>query len=431
MPPSKDIDADTRAEQVYQRQVRLALPLNYSAHLAHGMLGQTGFRLVNAPTFMPAFVLLLSGGSSFAIGLCLSLQAFGQMLSPFFAAYIVEHRKTVLPVAMLFGLFMRSMVLCIALTAFLLNPPNALWVMYLLMLLLGISMGMQGVIFDFLFSKLIPARRRGQLTGWRNFLAGITTSIVAWLAGEYLLGDVPTATGYGHTFLLAFVLTMIGLLLLALVREPQSPSIRNASPLLRRLREVPQLLRQDPAFTRYIIARSIATMGRMAVPFYIVYAGASIGFSGQTLGTLTFVFTLAGTISNLIWGSIADRVGFRFVMLSSIVLWILATLMLLGVNDLYTACFAFIGIGASFQGFQNASVNMTLEFGEMLDLPMRIALANSVAEMAGVIGPIVGGLLAAQFSYQAVFWASIGFLVLGGLMIWRNVPEPRHKRSLV
>lgn len=431
MPPAKDIEADTRAEQVYQRQVRLALPLNYPAHLAHGLLGQTGFRLVNAPTFMPAFVLLLAGGSSFAIGLCLSLQAFGQMLSPFLAANMVEHRKQVLPAAILSGIFMRSMVLCIALTAFWLEPPWALWTMYLLMLLLGLSMGMQGVIFNFLIFKLIPVKRRGRLTGLRNFLAGITTAIVAWLAGEYMLGDVPTATGYGQTFLLAFVLTAIGLLLLALVREPAAPNMRSSEPLLSRLREVPPLLRQDPAFARYIVARSIATMGRMAVPFYIVYAGAIIGISGQTLGTLTFVFTLSATISNLIWGSMADRLGFRFVMLSSIALWVLSTLLLFGVSDLTTACLAFIGIGASFQGFQNSSINMTLEFGKMQDLPMRIALANSLAEMSGAIGPIVGGLLAVQFSYQLVFWVSIGFLVLGGMMIWRNVPEPRRQRNLI
>ena len=430
MPLSKDIDAEIRAEQVYRRQVKRALPLNYPVHLAHGLLGQTGFRLVNAPTFMPAFLLLLADGSSFVIGLCLSLQAFGQMLSPLFAANIVEHRKRTLPVAILSGILMRSMVLCIALTAFWLEPRQALWAMYLLMLLLGFSMGMQGVFFNFLMSKLIPVERRGRLTGMRNFLAGVTTSIVAWVAGDYLIGATPTTTGYGQTFLLAFVLTAIGLLLLTIVREPEPPRMRRSTPLLERLREIPQLLREDHAFKRYIIARSVATMGRMAVPFYIIYAGIGIGLSGQTLGVLTFVFTISGTLSNLIWGNVADRIGFRFVMLASLALWVLATLLLLaGVADLFSACLAFAGIGAAFQGFQNASMNMTLEFGKMQDLPMRIALANTLAETAGAIGPILGGLLAAQFSYQAVFWVSIGFLTIGGFMIWRTVPEPRRAQT--
>ena len=34
---------------------------NYFAMLAHGLLGQTGFRLIMAPTFVPAYIFLLSG----------------------------------------------------------------------------------------------------------------------------------------------------------------------------------------------------------------------------------------------------------------------------------------------------------------------------------------------------------------------------------
>jgi hypothetical protein len=41
--------------------VRRHLRRNYLAHLAHGLLGQTGMRLVNAPTFLPAYVAALTG----------------------------------------------------------------------------------------------------------------------------------------------------------------------------------------------------------------------------------------------------------------------------------------------------------------------------------------------------------------------------------
>ena len=162
------------------------------------------------------------------------------------------------------------------------------------------------------------------------------------------------------------------------------------------------------------------------MPFYILYAGMSIGLSGQTLGILTFVFTISGTISNLAWGYLADRKGFRLVFLLSIILWMFSTLLLMFITDYYVTIAVFIGIGAAVQGFDNSSQNMTLEFGDRENLPMRIAIANSAAEVAGTIGPLLGGILAATLGYHAVFTVSIAFLFIGGLMVRFFVPEPRN-----
>ena len=57
------------------------------------MLSQTGFRLLNAPTFMPAYIMLLSGGSNLAVGLSSALQSFGMTLTPMIGANLIEHRK--------------------------------------------------------------------------------------------------------------------------------------------------------------------------------------------------------------------------------------------------------------------------------------------------------------------------------------------------
>ena len=43
-----------------------------------------------------------------------------------------------------------------------------------------------------------------------------------------------------------------------------------------------------------------------------------IGLSGETLGVLSTAFLLAQTGTNLVWGRIADRTGFRFVFLASL-----------------------------------------------------------------------------------------------------------------
>jgi MFS family permease len=164
----------------------------------------------------------------------------------------------------------------------------------------------------------------------------------------------------------------------------------------------------------------------MAVPFYILHAGASLALSGTNLAILTVAFTLAGTVSNLIWGAIADRSGFRLVFLLAIALWITATLILLATSGILLTSFVFVGMGAAIQGFQHAAMNLTLEFGHRDDLPVRIAIANSTSEMAGALGPLLGGAIAAAHGYVALFSTSVAFLLAGGVMVAFYVPEPRH-----
>lgn len=427
--PWSSSHARRRAERVFHVQVQRNLTRNYLAHLAHGMLGQTGFRLINAPTFLPAYIMLLSGGSELAVGLALSLQAFGMTLTPLLGANLIEHRRQVLPVGFLTGGAMRLMVLCMAVSGLVLPAPMALIALLTFMALLGLFQGMQGVIFNFLMSKVIPVSKRGRLTGLRNFLAGITSAGVAWLGGKYLIGDVPTATGYSYTFLLAFVLTSLGLLALLFMREPETPAVKPDISLRDRLRQLPAMMEEDPAFSRYVMARALATMGRMALPFYILHASNDIGLSGATLGIMTFAFTLSGTVSNLVWGALADWRGFRLAFLCAIGLWILATLLLMYSGGMTATILVFAGIGAAVQGFQNASMNLTLEFGQREDLPVRIAVANTVSEVAGTLGPLLGGALAATLGYPAVFATSMIFLIVGGAVVNYYVPEPRPRRS--
>jgi S-adenosylmethionine synthetase len=52
---------EATADAAYERFVENNLRRNYAAHYIHGMLGMTGFRLVNTPTFVPAYLHSISG----------------------------------------------------------------------------------------------------------------------------------------------------------------------------------------------------------------------------------------------------------------------------------------------------------------------------------------------------------------------------------
>jgi len=160
------IDGEVEREAVYEGYVWRNLRRNYAGHFVHGMLGMTGFRLVNAPTFIPAYLHLISG-SDFFVSLGASLQQLGGVISPIAGAAQIEHRKRILPVSMFLGTMMRVQILGIALAGWFLGGTPLLVAVLLFLFLLGLFSGPQGVAFQFLLAKMIPITRRGQLQGWR------------------------------------------------------------------------------------------------------------------------------------------------------------------------------------------------------------------------------------------------------------------------
>lgn len=415
------------AERRFDIEVKRHLARNFITHLIHGMLGQTGFRLLNTPTFLPAYILLLSNGSDLLVGLALALQSLGAAITPFFGATLIEHRKKALPVAMQVGTATRIAALVIAVAGLLLSPGWALLVILIALTAFGMFQGMQGVVFQFIMSKVIPVSRRGRLTGLRNFTAGIAAAGVAWLGGQWFIGDAPTIAGYSYIFLMAFVLTSLGLAALIFMHEPESPVVHERTTPGVNWSRIPALLRNDKPYRRFVTARSVANLGRLAMPFYILYAAEHTELTGANLALLTIAFTLAGSSSNLLWGSIADRTGYRRVILLSLALWILSTIALFVTEGIGFTSLVFVGIGAASQGFQNAASNIVLEFGARKDVPMRLAISNSSSELAGTLATLSAGVIATVLGYEAVFILSMVFLLTGAALIRRHVPDPRHR----
>jgi MFS family permease len=149
---------------------------------------------------------------------------------------------------------------------------------------------------------------------------------------------------------------------------------------------------------------------------------------GATLGLLSTAFMLGDTFSNIGWGSLGDRAGFRLVLLLSIVTWVAATVMLMNVALIAPIAVAFFGLGAAQAGYMMAAQTMILEFGARDDLPMRIAVSATAESITATLGPLAGGALADLMGYDLVFAISLGFLAAALLLLIVAVKEPRTAR---
>jgi MFS family permease len=398
------------------------LRFNFRVLVVHGLLGQNGFRLIQAPTFLPTFVSLLAGNNT-AVGVVRAVQSLGMFLSPMFSAGIIEHRAHVKRVAVLFGAVMRLQFLFLALIALFAPGEYALGLTWLVLGVLGLALGMQGVAFNFLVSKTIPVGRRGLLLGLRNASATATLFVVS-IVGGYLVDRYGFPDGYGYTFATGFVLTALGLVAFAFLREPPTLNRRDPTPTARRVRDVLPLLRSEVHFRRYLVARVLVTAARGATPFYIVWVAREFGISGPRLAAFTILFAVAQGASTLLWGILGDRTGFRAAFLWSVGCWIAGTVLLLTVPYIEGAYAVFLLVGGGWGGFMMSSQNLALEFGTEEDRPLRIATCNSLSELTGTFGFVLAGISADLMPLEYVFCAAIALHALGIIQM-RRVAEPR------
>ena len=422
------IESESEREAVYEGFVWKNLRRNYAGHFVHGMLGMTGFRLVNAPTFIPAYLHLISG-SDFFVSLGASLQQLGGVISPIAGAAQIEHRTKILPVSMFLGTMMRVQILGIALAGWFLGGTPLLVSVLMFLFLLGLFSGPQGVAFQFLLAKMIPIVRRGQLQGWRNLTGGIIAASLSYFAGKYLIGHNVFGNGYSTTFTLAFILTSLGLTAFRfLVREPEPPTVRQRTPIGERLRDLMPMLQSNPGFMYFMIARTFAIASRVAQPFYIIYVGKQIGFSGDVVGSLSLAFLGADTVMSVGWGYLADRYGFRSNFIIALAFWISSTVLLMNVSSPMWLFIAFFGLGAGNSGYQMSAQNIVFEFGHRDDMAMRLAFSNTAESIMSAAGPLIGGVIAASLGYHAVFWVAIASEAIALVLLVALVEEPRKKR---
>jgi MFS family permease len=413
----------------FEAQIDRDLKRNYSSHLLHGMLGMTGFRLVFAPTFVPAYIYALTG-STVIVGLGTALLYLGTMLSPIAWAARIERKTLVKPSAFIVGSLMCLQILLLAVSGWLLTGIAQVVAALLFIFGIGFFTGAQRVAFQALFGKVIPLTKRGRLQGWRNVIGGCLAAMMSYFAGRELIGGAGTDHGYSTVFLLSFILTALGLASLIWMREPHTPARTASATLLQRIRQMPGMVRSDPNYQTFLIIQSLTTISRLAAPFYILYAGQAEGLDGHLVGLLSFAFLGADTAANAFWGQIGDRRGYRTPLIIALSLSVLAMIILLSSESLTWIFVAFFALGGASSGYLMSSMLIVLEFGPRDEFPMRLAISTTVEGALASLAPLAGGALMAFAGYSAVFSISLLFAALAlGLTILR-FRDPRRIAGL-
>jgi hypothetical protein len=264
------------------------------------------------------------------------------------------------------------------------------------------------------------------LQGYRNLAGGLIAAVLAWVAGNYFIAGNWLGNGYATTFLFAFLLTSAGLVVLkTMITEPEAPVSRPQMRLRDRIRQFPELL-SDRDFSGFVWVQCFATMSRVGAPFWTIYAGQHLGLDGALIGGLSFVFLGSDTVSNLVWGPLGDRVGFKLVYLGALLCSLFGVGLLFVGETAVPIYGAFILLGFGGSGWMLAASTMVLEFGASEDTPMRLGLITTVEGAIAATGPVLAGLSVAAFGYTPLFIAVFAAMLVAIAILVFRVREPRN-----
>jgi MFS family permease len=380
-------------------------------------------------TVLPSFVALLTP-STLAVGLMAALQGVGEVVPQMFTAYLIEDRSRKKPY-LLWIITVRW--ISWAILAYLTfryastRPGLVLAVLIGLFSLFSLAGGMGIVVYADVFSKAIPAQRRGRFIGMRQ-LVGYALAIGAGYVVKFILDD-PVRFPYPRNYALIFVLSAVALLVafsgFAMIREPAYPARRMSASLGALLRRAAGLARRNANFRRLLAAQGLTVMALALAPFYVVYAQTEIGIDPGMVGLYLSAQMAGGALSNLMWGWLGDRYGNRAVIVGTSIAGGLAPLMALLVPvssaGLFIPVFAFLG--ATISGMRLGYNNFILEMAPVELRPTCVALQNTLLTPVALV-PLVVGALVQALSYP-VLLAGGTILMAGTAFLGTRLLDPR------
>ncbi|MEE9512854.1 MAG: MFS transporter, partial [Anaerolineales bacterium] len=417
VPPRSDEDVAAEVERNYR--------WNFGVNLMDTASFMFGFSFISSTTIVPLFISKLTD-SALPIGIAAVIAQSGWSLPQLFTANTVERLARKKPVVINLGFFVERLPMWILLIAPLLavrEPTLALVLFLVTYAWFNLGAGLIATAWQDLLARCFPVDRRGRFFGTSMFV-GTSLGALGAAISAYLLKTYPFPTNFVYIFMIAAAGITISWIFLALTREPVQPVEAPRVSNRQFWSKLPDILRTDHNFRRFLIARSLLALGGMGTGFITISAVQRWGVSDSTVGVYTGVLLLGQTAGNLTFGFLADRFGHKLSLeLGALVAFCAFLLAWLSPSAYwYYLVFAFMGVAIG--AMIVSGILVIMEFSEPHRRPTYAGMANSSMGLVGIAAPLIGAWLAqSSFSWLFALSAFIYLLAFAALHWW--VKEPR------
>lgn len=402
---------------------------NYLVNVLDGSFFWLGYSFIAPGVILPLYVSHFTS-NKLVIGFVAVLSSMGYFFPQLFTSNWVEQISVKKDLPVKLGFFTERLPLLILPFSvfFAVSAPNAALILLLLFFAWhSFGAGVVAVAWNSMIAKVIPVEKRGVFMGITTF-GGNATGIVGASFAAYVLDRILFPYNFLICFALAAVAIFISWFFLAQTRE--EPDVITKQPVSSRTywKDLPEVLHADRNLRRYLFAQMFIGLGGMAWGFMAVYTVDTWSLSDGKVGTFTTAILLGQTAANLIFGILADRKGFKTVILISILLAIGGLAIPLFADQPNLMYVTFGLRGASMSGFFMAGM-IVYEFSSPEKRPTYIGLNNTWLGIMQFFAPLLGGFLAQNFGYPMLFITAVLLSTLGLLVMTIGFVEPRSIKT--
>jgi len=410
-----------------QREIQRNFRFNATVNMIEGAAFWFGASFTSAQTILPVYVSHFTD-SKLLLGLLAALTSAGWLLPQLLTANWIQRlpRKKFAPVNV--GLWTERLPVFLmapaALTA-IAHPLFAITAFYVLLAWQQIGIGFVALGWQDMIAKIMPVKRRGRFLGITTAL-GTTMGIAGASIAARLLQQHTFPYGYVYCFAAGAVLSFVSWFFLSLTREPAKENL--APPVSQKefLRQLPSLLWRDANFRRYLAAQAIMNLSTMSIGFLAVYALHRWNLSDYQVSTYTISMLAGQSVSNLLFGALADRRGHKVVLEVSALVASLAMGCALLAPSYLSFHIVFVLIGSTAAGFYQSGVMIAMEFSKAEIRPTYMGLNNTVRGVSMGLAPLIGGFLVVTLGFQGLFVTGLVIALAGFATMHFAVQDPRR-----
>jgi hypothetical protein len=320
--------ASGRLEGVYQKLVNQedarvctdidedacrVVPGNFFLQVLTQFLTKLGDAIANPKTVLAWLLSALAAPGIFTAFL-VPVRESGSLIPQLVIASFVR-RKPVRKWTFVLGSILQALsVAGMALVAVTLTGAAAGFGLLSALVLFSLSRGLCSVASKDVLGKTVPRTRRGRVSGWSEFLAGAITVGL----GVMLLVDGGEGSSRGiYPVLLAIAagLWLAASASYAMIREFPGATEGGGNALTEAVKRL-DLLRTDPDFRHFVIARSLLLCSSLSAPFFIMLAHERTEGALLVLGLFVIADGIASLVSAPFWGRFADASSRRVMILA-------------------------------------------------------------------------------------------------------------------